>query len=51
MWQNGQGYNGSWLDNNMHGKGDWIFPNGAKKAGLFANGQRIRWVDDDQNVV
>lgn len=31
----------------MHGNGEWVFPNGGKKKGVWANGNRIRWLDDD----
>lgn len=38
----------------MHGNGyfllissEWTFVNGGKKKGVWANGNRLRWLDDD----
>lgn len=50
-WNNGQSYTGQWMENNMHGQGEWTFPNGGKKKGVWANGNRLRWQDDDLNVL
>lgn len=30
---------------------EWTFPNGAKKHGVWANGNRVRWLDDEMNVI
>ncbi|CAD8088612.1 unnamed protein product [Paramecium primaurelia] len=51
VWNNRQQYDGQWVDNNMHGNGEWTFVNGAKKKGVWAHGNRLRWLDDDQNII
>lgn len=43
-----QKYDGNWQDNNYHGQGTWTFPNGQSKKAEFNQGQRVRWLDDQQ---
>ncbi|KRX05954.1 C2 domain [Pseudocohnilembus persalinus] len=43
-----QKYDGSWLNNQYHGIGNWTHPNGQTQKGEFANGNRIKWLDQQQ---
>lgn len=50
MWENGRTYEGEWFNGKQHGKGVLIV-NGERKEGVWENGKRIRFSDDNGNPV
>ena len=46
-WPNGRRYVGSWKKDKMSGEGFYTDKNRLKRRGLWINGKRIRWIEDD----
>ncbi len=38
MWQNGK----------QHGEGQYILPDGTTRRGVWKNGKRIQWLDEEE---
>lgn len=43
----GKIYEGEWHNGAQHGKGCVISPTGEPRQGIFENGRRLRWLDED----
>ena len=47
-WADGRRYEGYWSNGKQHGLGKYIIPKeGIKKHGLWEDGKRIKWFDDE----
>lgn len=49
-WSDGRRYDGEWRLGYQHGKGIMFFPDGTYKIGMWDHGQRLRWLEEEQNV-
>lgn len=47
QWPDGVKYEGEWLDNQKHGTGT-IYLGNKKRKGEWKNGQRVRWIEDEE---
>ena len=38
---------GLWEEDSFHGQGEWTFDTGKTKKGLYLQGRRVKWIDED----
>lgn len=46
-WANGSQFKGFFKDGKQHGEGIFISQKGASKRGIWYNGKRTRWIEDE----
>ena len=50
-WPDGRKYKGSWKDGKQHGEGlFYIADKKIWKKGIWNNGKRIKWIDENINI-
>jgi len=42
--QDGTVYNGAWVNDKMHGVGEFSSKNAKPRKGEWANGERVKWL-------
>ena len=48
-WQDGRVYEGFWYNGKQHGPGQYSVPSaGRKQFGIWENGKRIEWINEDE---
>ena len=40
-------YNGQWANGKQHGEGIFITPHGASRKGIWHEGKRTQWIDNE----
>lgn len=44
-------YEGYWQNGKQNGKGRYVLPDGTKKMGLWQEGKRVKWLENEENSV
>jgi hypothetical protein len=53
MWKfikraDGRRYEGGWKNGKQHGKAKYFLPDGTLHVGVWEDGKRLKWVDDEE---
>jgi len=49
-WPDGRKYDGQWPDGKQHGTGSYVSLAQEKKQGVWEDGRRVRWLEDNAQV-
>ncbi len=50
IWPTGKTYEGGWQKDKQHGIATITNTNGVTKLGLWENGKRIKWINNDDHL-
>ena len=48
IWSDGRKYEGDFLNNKQHGIGEYTSKSGEKRKGMWENGIRKKWLDEEE---
>lgn len=49
-WADGRRYEGEWKNGKQHGKGKYILLDGTIKTGIWEDGKRAKWVEEQDDA-
>ena len=50
-YPDGRSYKGLWANGKQHGDGTFITPQGAQREGIWEEGKRIKWLDEEKYMM